>query len=114
MRCFYVFLLSVSIASGLDLTHDDYKRYWQEWKSYYGKSYKSDILDKVHFAVWKNNLEVSKFYFTKITGLIYSHVGNPVPPPQLGSKETQGTRKEQTTIPTVIVAQGTRAEVTRG
>lgn len=58
MRCFFVFLLSVSIANGLDLTHDEYKRHWQEWKSFYGKSYKSDILDTGHFAVWKNNLEL--------------------------------------------------------
>ena len=82
MRCFYVFLLSVSIASGLDLTHEDYKRYWQEWKSFYGKSYKSDLLDNVHFAVWKDNLKVSKFYFAKIADLIYNRAGNPVPPPR--------------------------------
>ncbi|XP_020631226.1 cathepsin L1-like [Orbicella faveolata] len=57
MRCFYFFLLSVSLASSLNLTHEEYKRYWQEWKSFYGKSYKSDILDQAHFIVWKNNLE---------------------------------------------------------
>lgn len=65
MRCFYFFLLSVSLASSLNLTHEEYKRYWQEWKSFYGKSYKSDILDQAHFIVWKNNLEVSRFYFQR-------------------------------------------------
>lgn len=65
MRCFYAFLLSISIANGLDLTHEEYKRYWQEWKSFYGKSYESDVLDNAHFAVWKNNLEVTKFLFFK-------------------------------------------------
>jgi len=57
MRSFLVFFLSISIAKSLDLTHEEYKRYWQEWKSFYGKSYESDILDKAHFAVWKNNLQ---------------------------------------------------------
>ena len=68
MRCFLVFFLSVSIVKSLDLTHEEYKRYWQEWKSFYGKSYESDILDKAHFAVWKNNLQVSRFYSSKIIG----------------------------------------------
>lgn len=92
MRCFFVLLLSVSIANGLDLTHDEHKRHWQEWKSFYGKSYKSDILDTAHFAVWKNNLEVRKsIYFTKITDLIYSCGGNPVPIQLLDARETYGT-----------------------
>ncbi|KAL9976055.1 hypothetical protein ACROYT_G013290 [Oculina patagonica] len=58
MRCFYAFLLCVSIANGLDLTAEEYERHWQAWKSFYGKTYESDVSDNLHFTVWKNNLEL--------------------------------------------------------
>lgn len=71
MRCFYalffVVLLYVSKANGLDLTPDEYSQHWHEWKSFYGKTYESDVLESAHFAVWKNNLEVSEFYSLQIS-----------------------------------------------
>ena len=85
-----VFFLSVSIVKSLDLTHEEYKRYWQEWKSFYGKSYESDILDKAHFAVWKTNLQVSRFYSSKIIGNLASILAVLVFH-LLNTRETQGT-----------------------
>ena len=58
MRCFYAFLLCVSIANGFDLTSAKYKQHWQEWKSFYGKTYESEAQDVARYAVWKNNLQV--------------------------------------------------------
>lgn len=62
MRCSYALvLLCVSLANGLDLTAEEYKRHWQEWKSFYGKTYESEDVDNANFDVWMNNLKVSEF-----------------------------------------------------
>ena len=52
------FLLCASIANGIDLTSGKYEQHWQQWKSFYGKTYESEVQDIARFAVWKNNLQI--------------------------------------------------------
>lgn len=62
MKCFVALLLCVSIANGVDLTIEEYRQHWQEWKTFYGKTYESEDINSARFAVWKENLKVIQLY----------------------------------------------------
>jgi len=49
--------MCVAMANAIELTLDEYKQHWQEWKSFYGKTYESEAVNSARFAVWKNNLK---------------------------------------------------------
>ena len=65
MAHFLAFLLWLSVqVNGMKLTSDQYEHYWQEWKSFYGKSYRSVAEEITRFALWKDNVKViSHFNF---------------------------------------------------
>ena len=59
MKCFITILMCVAMADAIELTLEEYKQHWQEWKSFYGKTYESEAVNSARFAVWKNNLKVN-------------------------------------------------------
>ena len=61
MKCFLALLLLCvnSVAKEIDLTFEEYKQHWQEWKSFYGKSYESEAENTARFSVWRENLKVT-------------------------------------------------------
>lgn len=61
MKCFLALLLLCvnSVAKDIDLTFEEYKQHWQEWKSFYGKTYESEAEKTARFSVWRENLKVT-------------------------------------------------------
>lgn len=59
MKCFLVLLMCVSMAKGIDLTIEECKKHWEEWKSFYDKNYNSDVEQVERFAIWLDNLKVN-------------------------------------------------------
>ena len=60
MKGVIAFVLGLSFASCAVLKFDEYKQQWEAWKTFHGKQYKTDTEEGARYAIWRDNLRVSK------------------------------------------------------